>query len=186
LSPGEPLLAGKVLAVFAAARRLRTDARAGTVGQPLRGKNVALLLDTPPGEETSALHRAAQALGARVAEVRFTEPAASASASASASGRDDIRTLARMLGRMYDAVDCGTLGPAAVRQIQQEAGVPVYAGLGRDDHPARTLADLMTRAEHRSSRASPRLVDEALRSENHRCVMQMVLLDTIVGPRSMP
>lgn len=182
MSPGEPLLAGKVLAVFAAARRLRTDARAGTVGQPLRGKNVALLLDTPPGEETSALRRAAQALGARVAEVRFAEPAASAAE----SGRDDIRTLARMLGRMYDAVDCGTLGPAAVRQIQQEAGVPVYAGLGGDDHPARLLADLMTRTEHRSSRASPRLFDEALRSENHRCVMQMVLLDTIVGPISLP
>lgn len=230
-SAGEPLAAEDILAIFAAARRLREDARAGTIGRPLHGKNLALLLDTPPDEETSALHRAAQDLGARVSEVRFTDPAGSVSA------KDDLRGLARMLGRMYDAIDCGTLAPAFVRQIEQEAGVPVYEGLGLDHHPARALADLMTLCEHppapgasirflggpTTARASaflaaaramgfemrteesPQtgsedatfLVDatrgphwslcgpagplDALRcSENHRCMMQIELLETIV------
>jgi ornithine carbamoyltransferase len=233
LSSSEPLAAGDILATFAAARRLRADARAGTIGKPLRGKNLALLLDAPPGGEPSVLHRAALELGARVAEVRFTDPTGSASA------WDEIRALARMLGRMYDAVDCATLAPATVRRIEQEAGVPIYEGLGLDDHPARALADLMTLCDHGSAPASEASIlflgdpwttraraflaaareigievrvgtraraassdatfvvdatrtphwslraqtsplDEARRSENHRCVMQTVLLDTIV------
>ncbi|NDZ18404.1 hypothetical protein C7T35_25980 [Variovorax sp. WS11] len=226
----EPLAARNVLATLAAAERLRTQARAGTAGQSLRGKNLALLLGPSPGADISALRRAAQDLGARVAEVRFTEPAKPA------PGRDDVHALARMLGRMYDAVDCEALAPATARRIEQDAGVPVYHGLCLDEHPARVLADLMTLREHRSPPgasilflgdpkaprgshfvsaaraagfdvlvgggqpaskdatflvdarhsahwkllASALPLDEARRAENHRCVMQAVLLDTIV------
>ena len=226
----EPLAARNVLATLAAAERLRTQARAGTAGQPLRGKNLALLLGPTPCGDISTLRRAAQDLGARVAEVRFTEPARPA------PGRDDVLALARMLGRMYDAVDCEALAPATARRIEQDAGVPVYHGLCLDEHPARALADLMTLGEHRSPPgasilflgdpkaargshfvsaaraagfdvlvgggppapndatflvdarhsahwsllASARPLDEARRAENHRCVMQAVLLDTIV------
>ena len=223
VSPGEPPAAKDILAIFAAARRLRADADAGTLGQPLRGKNLALLLETPPGEAQSALHRAALQLGARVAEVRFADPGGSAFV------QDDLHGLARMLGRMYDAIDCAALAPATVRQIELAAGVPVYAGLGTDDHPARALADLMTLYEHRPTpgassirflgdptavraraflRAAQELgfaqaqhatfvvdathgshwslcgpagpLDALARSENHRCMMQTLLLETIV------
>ena len=147
MSLGEPLTSVNILALFSAARRLQEAARAGTVGKPLHGKNLALLLGRSPSAETSALHRAAQELGARVAEVKFVE-------SSGTKSRDDVRELARILGRMYDAIDCGMLAPATVRQIEQEAGVPVYEGLAMDDHPARVLADLMTLYEHRPARAS--------------------------------
>lgn len=227
----EPLAARNVLATLAAAERLRTHARAGTSGQPLRGKNLALLLGPSPCGDISTLRHAAQDLGARVAELRFTEPAEPA------PGRDDVVALARILGRMYDAVDCEALAPATARRIEQDAGVPVYQGLCLDEHPARILADLMTLREYRSppgasilflgdSRtprgsqfvsaaraagfdvlvggsgplqsndatflvdarhsahwsllASARPLDEARRTENHRCVMQAVLLDSIV------
>ncbi|VTU16742.1 Ornithine carbamoyltransferase, catabolic [Variovorax sp. RA8] len=118
---------------------------------PLRGKNIALLIGTSSGVEESAVHRAALELGARVAEVMFTEPAGSASSD------HDLRTLARMLGRLYDAIDCGTMPSEAALRIEREAGVPVYQGLGTDDHPARALADLMALCEQRvpaTSRAS--------------------------------
>jgi len=227
----EPLAARNVLATLAAAERLRTRERDGTAGQPLRGKNLALLLGPSPSGDISTLRRAAQDLGARVAEVRFTEPAKPA------PERDDVLALARMLGRMYDAVDCEALAPATARRIEQDAGVPVYHGLCLDEHPARVLADLMTLREHRSPPggsmlflgdaktprgsqfvsaaraagfdvlvgssgqpqsndasflvdarhsahwsllASGRPLDEARRTENHRCVMQAVLLDSIV------
>ena len=230
LSTDEPLLAGRIVALFAAARRLRADAHSGAAGKALHGKNLALLQTAAPGRETSPLHRAAQDLGARVAEVRFETDGPT---------RPDIGTLARLLGRMYDAIDCGALPPPTVQRIELEAGVPVYAGLGLDDHPARVLADLMTLCEDGSapvprgtilflgdsqtgrSRAflsaarqigfalhvaepgrpasneatfvvdatqSPHWslhgcsgapIDEARRSENHRCVMQTVLLDTL-------
>ena len=227
LSSGEPPGAQDILAIFAVARRLRTDASEGRLGQPLRGKNLALLFETPPGGSQSALHRAALQLGARVAEVRFADPGGSAFV------QDDLHGLARMLGRMYDAIDCAALAPATVRQIEREAGVPVYAGLGLDEHPARALADLMTLHEHRPTpgalsirflgdptaararaflRAAQELgwaqaqhatfvvdaahgshwalcgpagpLDALARSENHRCMMQTLLLETIIRPRT--
>ncbi|WP_170855717.1 hypothetical protein [Variovorax sp. CF079] len=148
LALDKPLAAGDILAIFAAARRLQAHAHAGTIGKPLHGKNIALLLGRSPSGETSALHRAALELGARVAEVPFAEPAG-------VSGRDDIRGLARMLRRMYDAIDCGTLAAVTVRQIEQEAaGVPVYAGLALEDHLVQVLADLMTLCDHRPPSAS--------------------------------
>jgi ornithine carbamoyltransferase len=149
LSRGAPLPMADALTLVAAARRLQADLQNGAAGKPLRGKNLALLLGGAGGAggaETSALHEAAQELGARVAEVRFAEPPGTRS-------RDGVRQLARMLGRLYDAVDCAALPPATVREIEQEAGVPVYDGLALDDHPARALADLMTLDEHRRAQA---------------------------------
>jgi ornithine carbamoyltransferase len=141
-SPGEPLSAGKTAAIFATARRLRAESHAGGARKSLRGKNLALLHTTPSGRELSPLHRAAQDLGARVAEVRFE---------ADASKQPDIGALARLLGRMYDAIDCDTLPPSTIQRIEMEASVPVYAGLGLDNHPARALADLLTLCEHGST-----------------------------------
>ncbi|VTU27694.1 Ornithine carbamoyltransferase chain F [Variovorax sp. PBL-H6] len=228
----EPLLAKSIFETFVAVDRLRAGARAGALGHPLRGKNLALLLGPDSGAEVPVLRRAAQDLGARVAELRFTAPA-----DPGAPARDDVRVLARMLGRMYDAVDCGHLPPAAARQVEQDAAVPVYRGLALDDHPARVVADLMTLREQRSPPGASILflgdpstvrgrrfvaaareaefdvriagrgqstrddatflvdathsphwsllasacpVDEARRAENHRSVIQAVLLDTIV------
>jgi ornithine carbamoyltransferase len=218
------------MATMTAAERLRAQARAGTAGQPLRGKNLALLLGPPPSGNITTLRLAGQDLGARVAEVTFSEPARAA------GERDDVLALARMLGRIYDAVACEALAPATARRIEQEAGVPVYHGLCLEEHPARVLADLMTLRELRPPLGAPilflgdpkaprgsqfvsaaraagfdvlvgesqqasneatflvdarhsadwklmayaRPVDEARRAENHRCVMQAVLLDTII------
>jgi ornithine carbamoyltransferase len=228
-SPDEPPSAAKLVALFAAARRLRADARAGTNGNALRGRNLALLLTQPSGQVISPVHGAARDLGVRVAEVPFdTDPAR----------QPEIGTLARLLGRMYDAIDCGRLPPSMVQSIEREANVPVYAGLGLDNHPARIVADLLTLCEdgsapapqttllfigdpqmprsiaflaaarelgfalqvaepgHPASNGATCVVDatrpqtwslhvqghpiEAARqSENHRCVIQTVLLDTI-------
>ena len=227
----DPPTARSILATFATAQRLRANAQAGTGSQPLRGKNLALLLGALPEGDVATLRSAAQALGARVADLRFTR------SQYPAAGRDDVGALARVLGRMYDAIDCEALPPADTLRIEQAAGVPVYCGLCLDEHQARILADLMTLHEHRSppgasirflgdpktargsrfvlaareagfevlldgqgdpaskdatfvvdARHSPRWsllaatgpLDEARRAENHRCVIQTVLLDTIV------
>jgi ornithine carbamoyltransferase len=141
LSSSEELGAAGILDIFAAARRLRAQSYAGVVDRPLVGRNLALLRTSPSSKGVvSVLHRAALDLGARVAELRFGDLAT--------PPPGELRALSRMLGRMYDAIDCGTLAPTLVRQIERDAGVPVYEGLDRDDHPARVLADLMTLYEH--------------------------------------
>lgn len=140
LASGEQLTQAEILDVLAVTTRLKAQRRAGVADKPLLGRNLALLLDAPPRRGRSALHRAALDLGVRVAEVRFGDPAIFA--------QDDLRALARMLGRMYDAIDCGAMALPLVRQIEKNAGVPVYDGLDRDQHPARALADAMTLYEH--------------------------------------
>lgn len=222
--------ASPILSVFAFARCLRAEARSGSIRHALQGKNLSLLVETP-GPKSSPLQRAAIDLGARVAEVPFAD--------ADGSVPRDLGALARILGRMYDAIDCGSLAAPVVERIEREAGVPVYAGLGLDDRPARALADLLTLSEagpptgappgivflgdtqtlrsrvflasarqvgfvvkpgkpgHESAASEADFVvdathpprwslrranvplDEEQRSENHRCLMQTVLMDTM-------
>lgn len=233
LSSSEELSAAGILAIFAAVRRLRAQWQAGMVDKPLLGRNLALLRTSSTGSGMSVLHRAALDLGARVAELRFGD--------AGTPPQRELGALSRMLGRMYDAIDCGTMPSTVVRQIERDAGVPVYDGLDRDDHPARVLADLMTlyerclppasdmsllfigdphsmrsdaflsaarevgfqvrvgnprpeasndasfvvdatRPSDWSIHASPATLGELECSENHRFVLQTVLLNTIVTP----
>jgi ornithine carbamoyltransferase len=47
----------------------------------------------------------------------------------------------------YDAIECEGLSDQQVLQLDLNAGIPVYNGIGRLDHPTRVLADLMTLEE---------------------------------------
>jgi ornithine carbamoyltransferase len=46
-----------------------------------------------------------------------------------------------MLGRLYDAVECQGLPADLVRQVGDEAGVPVYDGVASKRHPTASLAE---------------------------------------------
>jgi len=61
-----------------------------------------------------------------------------------------MHAFGRLLGRLYDAIDCAGLTPGTVQAIEQSAGVPVFRGLGLEDHPARA-ADLWTLCRRRPS-----------------------------------
>jgi ornithine carbamoyltransferase len=140
LRPCDGLAPAELPDIFKAACRLKAASLAGRGGRPLLGKNLALLHSTPPDGEISVLHKAALELGARVANVRLSEPLMPA--------ESEFRYISQVLGRLYDAVDCTSLPPAIAQQIERHAGVPVYSGLERDEHPAKALADLMTLFEH--------------------------------------
>jgi ornithine carbamoyltransferase len=120
-----------LLAVLDGAGRLKQAARAGKLPIPLRGKNLALLGDV----RDELLARAATELGAKVALL-------------SAADGNGLNGSVRLLGRLYDAVDGGPMAAAALEQLDRDAGVPVYNGLGTDDHPTRVLAELLAMREH--------------------------------------
>lgn len=121
-----------VLALLDVARALRLASGTGNMQRPLRGKNLALLGDKATDGKLSELKRAAIELGARVAQVRPDE-----------WPRDGPSHAARLLGRLYDAIDCEGLDPGTVEQIARDAGVPVFDGLADDAHPTRVLATLL-------------------------------------------
>ncbi len=146
-----------VTAVLTNARTLQRAAEAGETQPLLRGKNLGLLCEADGDGEAALFRRAAVELGAHVAHIR---PSLS-----ELSTPQEVQHTARMLGRLYDAVECQGMAPALVRQVGNEAGVPVYDGIASQDHPTAKLAELL------GSDTSP--------ADNRRFVLQAVLLSTI-------
>ena len=144
-------------AVLARARALHAAARAGMPALPLRGKNLGLLCDSADAHDGALFQRAASALGAQVAHVRpsLTEH----------SSAQEIQHTARLLGRLYDAIDCVGMAPGLVGKIGAGAGVPVFEGIASPRHPTAGLADLL---------------DAPLADDDRRClVIQAVLLGAL-------
>lgn len=115
-------------------RQARVLARAGAAGpQLMAGKQLALL--SPDGGDAEAVEfiEAAKALGAHVS---FVQAGLDESSSDS-----QIDATARLLGQLYDAVECQHLPGELVRRIARGAGIPVFAGLAMPGHPTATLAD---------------------------------------------
>jgi ornithine carbamoyltransferase len=106
--------------------------------RPLQGRQVAMFCTTgcPAAEVMS---RAVAALGGHVALL--------SQGSWPHCDGHDLPGAARMLGQLYDAVDCCSLTPAAADQLERHAGVPVFDGLARVDHPLGLLVELATMRE---------------------------------------
>jgi ornithine carbamoyltransferase len=122
--------------------------RACADGRPmllLRGRNLGLLCPDATTPAARLFKEAAAALGARVAHIK---------AETFAGGGDgDLANTARMLGRLYDAVECQGLAPGVVQQLAALAGNVVCDGLAADavgiDRLARQLEGSADRAEGR-------------------------------------
>jgi ornithine carbamoyltransferase len=155
--PAPQLLPLKVTSLLCRARLLQRAALEGNTPQLLRGKNLGLLCETQPDEAQALFRSAAEELGARVAVMRSDLSLTSAP--------EEVQNTARMLGRLYDAVECQGLDPALVERIGQHAGIPVFDGAATKDHPADRLAEL--------------LGDRTSMADNRRFVLQALLLDAI-------
>ena len=148
-----------VAALLACARTLAHAASAGTTQPLLRGKNVGLMSEADDGGdgEAALFRRAAHELGAHVAHIRTSLSAASTP--------HEVQHTARLLGRLYDAVECQGMAAALVQQVSDAAGVPVFDGLASPAHPTVRLA------EHLGADAAP--------GDARRFVLQAVLLGAL-------
>jgi ornithine carbamoyltransferase len=129
LLAGDPLPEAERRALLQTARRLHRAALDGRDDQPLRGRHVAIACSATECPEARVLEEAARRLGARVSRIGFD---------ALCRG-DDQAALARMLGSLYDAVDCCSLGAERALELQRLSGVPVFDGLGDSAHRLRDL-----------------------------------------------
>ena len=125
---------GDASVVLAQARALQRTALAGATQPLLRGKNLGLLCATDDNAAEAALfRRAATNLGAHVAQI----PASLSDSST----LQEVQHTARLLGRLYDAVECQGMPAGLVRQITQAVDMPVFEGLASQDHPTAVLAE---------------------------------------------
>ncbi|AKH85390.1 ornithine carbamoyltransferase [Streptomyces sp. CNQ-509] len=127
--------------LLALAAELKAAKRAGTERRRLAGKNVALVF-----EKTSTRTRAAFEVAAadQGASTTYMDPAGS-----QLGHKESVKDTARVLGRMYDAIQYRGAAQSAVEELAAYAGVPVYNGLTDEWHPTQMLADVLTMSEHR-------------------------------------
>ena len=106
----------------------------------LSGKNIALIFEKDSTRTRSGFEVAAHDQGAHVT---YMGP------SGSHIGQSEtIKDTARVLGRMFDAIEFRGFAQSDVETLGRYAGVPVYNGLTADSHPTQILADFMTMQEH--------------------------------------
>jgi len=134
------LSSADVLAVLDTACSLKKADREGHPQRPLRGKNIAVMCESPSDPALASFTAAATALGAQVAHIRpsssrITQP-------------HESHETALVLGRLYDAIECEGMPLSLVQEVERTAGRPVFNGLAAADHPLRVLGDLMTMREH--------------------------------------
>jgi ornithine carbamoyltransferase len=121
------------------ARDLKHAKTTGNERQMLRGKSVALIFEKTSTRTRCAFEVAAADQGA---STTFLDPG-----STQIGHKESIKDTARVLGRMYDAIEYRGSSQALVTELADHAGVPVYNGLTDDWHPTQMLADVLTMME---------------------------------------
>ena len=119
---------------------LKAAKREGREEQHLRGKNIALIFEKDSTRTRCAFEVAAYDQGAHVT---FIGPSGSHMGS-----KESVKDTARVLGRMYDAIEYRGFGTEIADELAAYAGVPVYNGLTDEWHPTQILADFLTFREH--------------------------------------
>ncbi|ANF34287.1 ornithine carbamoyltransferase [Borrelia turicatae] len=109
--------------------------------QKLKGKNIAIIFEKDSTRTRCAFEVAAYDQGAHVT---YLGPTGS-----QIGKKESIADTARVLGRMYDAIEFRGFSQKAVEDLAKYANVPVYNGLTDVAHPTQVLADFMTIEEHK-------------------------------------
>ncbi|WP_328536154.1 ornithine carbamoyltransferase [Streptomyces sp. NBC_00344] len=122
------------------AAELKAAKKSGAEVQRLRGKNVALIFEKTSTRTRCAFEVAAADQGA---STTYLDPSGS-----QIGHKESFKDTARVLGRMFDAIEYRGDSQPDVEVLAQYAGVPVYNGLTDDWHPTQMLADVLTMTEH--------------------------------------
>ncbi|MDY0249546.1 MAG: ornithine carbamoyltransferase [Pseudomonas sp.] len=119
---------------------LKAAKYAGTEQPCLQGKNIALIFEKDSTRTRISFEVAAFDQGARVT---YLGPTGN-----HIGHKESVKDTARVLGRVYDAIEYRGFGQAIVNELAEYSGVPVYNGLTDEFHPTQILADLLTMQEH--------------------------------------
>jgi len=122
------------------ARDLKRAKYAKTEQQHLAGKEIVLIFEKTSTRTRCAFEVACYDQGAHVT---YLDPAGS-----QIGHKESFKDTARVLGRMYDAIEYRGAHQTGVKELADYAGVPVFNGLTDEYHPTQMLADVMTMREH--------------------------------------
>jgi len=122
------------------AAELKAAKKEGREEQKLVGKEIALIFEKDSTRTRCAFEVAAYDQGAHVT---FIGPGGS-----HMGHKETVKDTARVLGRMYDAIEYRGFAQQTAEELAEYSGVPVYNGLTDEWHPTQILADFLTFREH--------------------------------------
>lgn len=129
---------------------LKAKKKAGIPHRLCEGKSIALIFEKTSTRTRCAFEVAAADLGMHPT---YLDPSGS-----QIGKKESIADTARVLGRMYDAIEYRGFGQSIVEELAKYAGVPVYNGLTNEFHPTQILADFLTIREYFGSLRGRKLV----------------------------
>jgi ornithine carbamoyltransferase len=121
-------------------RDLKRAKYAKTEQKHLIDKEIVLIFEKTSTRTRCAFEVACYDQGANVT---YLDPAGS-----QLGHKESFKDTARVLGRMFDAIEYRGASQTGVEELAKFAGVPVYNGLTDEYHPTQMLADVMTMREH--------------------------------------
>ena len=119
---------------------LKEKKKKGEAHDFLRGKNIALIFEKTSTRTRCAFEVAAADLGMHAV---YLDPKSS-----QIGKKESIEDTAKVLGRMFDAIEYRGYGQEIVEALAEYSGVPTFNGLTNESHPTQILADLLTVREH--------------------------------------
>ena len=129
--------------LVALAADLKADRQAGREVRRLDGKVIALIFGKTSTRTRVAFEVAAYEQGAQVTVLDAQ--------SSQIGHKESMADTARVLSRMFDAIEYRGDEQATVDELARYADVPVYNGLTDEWHPTQMLADVLTMREHAST-----------------------------------
>jgi len=130
----------EIIYLLRLAGELKKAKYTGNEKKHLDGKNIALIFEKASTRTRCAFEVAAFDQGAHTT---YLGPSGS-----QIGQKESMKDTARVLGRMYDAIEYRGFGQAIVEELGNYAGVPVWNGLTDEFHPTQILADFLTMSEH--------------------------------------
>ncbi len=122
------------------AQNLKLEHRTGHAPRRLAEANIAVIFEKASTRTRCAFEVAAHHQGAHIT---YLDPSGS-----HMGHKESAKDSARVLGRMYEAIEYRGASQATVEALAEHSGVPVWNGLTDEWHPTQSLCDMLTMREH--------------------------------------
>ena len=121
-------------------KKVKAESKKGVVSQRFVGKTLAMIFEKRSTRTRCSFETAFGEEGGH--------PVFLSTADIQLGGKESLEDTARVLGRMFSAIQFRGFKQETVETLAKYSGVPVYNGLTDKFHPTQALADLMTIEEN--------------------------------------
>ena len=120
--------------------QVKAEAHRGEVHQRFLGKTIALIFEKRSTRTRSSFETAFGEEGGH--------PVFMSTDDIQLGGKESVKDTARVLGRMFSAIEFRGFKQSHVEELAKYSGIPVINGLTDEFHPTQVLADIMTLKEN--------------------------------------